>query len=199
MKLQCLAIRRYSKNTKIIVGNVANAKAIDFYNDVADAVKIGLSNGYNCETKETAGVIENQATCIQRCANRAKTLGMPIIADGGVRNPSDMCKAIGLGADTVMMGSVFARCKESAAPVVNGKKIHSGMASRAVQEAWRGKVSNNCPEGKTVELEEGEPVADLINRYCGALRSAVSYTNSQNIKEFQEKVEFVLAKIDQKD
>jgi IMP dehydrogenase/GMP reductase len=194
IKLMCYAIRRYSKETKIIVGNVSNPASIEFYDKVADGVKVGLSNGSVCETRNTTGIIENQFSAIEKCAKRAKELGMPIISDGGVREAQDMVKAIGIGTNTVMAGKIFAACPESPAPVANGKKLYSGMSSRAVQESWRGKVSNNCPEGKTIELDIGEPVKDLVNRYCGALRSSISYTNSQNIKEFQEKVKFVIAK-----
>ena len=94
-----------------------------------------------------------------------------------------------------MAGSVFARCPESAAQTVEVdgiiKKEYSGMASFKIQKQWRGKVSNNCPEGKTIYLDLGEPVEALLNRYAGALRSGITYGGGKDIKTFQDNVRFV--------
>jgi IMP dehydrogenase len=121
---------------------------------------------------------------------------MPIISDGSIKKPADFVKAIGAGASAVMGGQIFARCPESAAPIIEvdgiKKKVYSGMASRVVQEKWRGKVHNDCPEGKTIFLDIGEPVEKLLNRYCGALRSGISYGGFDNISDFLKNCEFIL-------
>lgn len=144
----------------------------------------------------TAGCYEPQFSAVLKFRERANELGMPIISDGSIKKPADFVKAIGAGASAVMAGQIFARCPESAAPIIEvdgiKKKTYSGMASRAVQEKWRGKVNNDCPEGKTILLDIGESVGKLLNRYCGALRSGVSYAGFNNINAFRRNCEFIL-------
>lgn len=179
----------------LIVGNTVNEQMLYEVNDFADAVKIGCGSGSACETANTAGCTERQFSAVYKMKEISKKLGLPIISDGGIRQPSDFTKAIGAGANSVMAGSIFARCPESAAEeiLINGvaKKCYAGMASRMVQEKWRGKVHNDCPEGKTVMLDIGESVDKLLTRYAGALRSGVSYGGGKDIKSFQDAVEFI--------
>lgn len=185
-------IKQQCPFVKIVVGNTHTLDALYYFDDVADALKVGLSNGLACETAFTAGCNEGQFSSVLKFKSEAKRLGMPIISDGGIRIPSDFVKAIGAGANAVMAGSIFARCPESAAEVVDGKKIYAGMASRYVQDKWKGGLKpGTCPEGKVVELELGEPVDKLIERYAGALRSGITYAGAKTVPEFQEKVEFV--------
>jgi len=176
---------------KLIVGNTTNLEMLYKVNDFADALKIGIGQGENCTTKNTAGATERQISAILKFKEEAKRLGMPIISDGGVREASHFVKSIGAGASSTMVGGVMARCPESAAPVVDGKKLHAGMSSRFVQERWRGMKPGTCAEGKTLLLDIGEPVAALIERYSGALRSGITYAGATDIKSFQEKVEFI--------
>ena len=185
------AIKKWSPHTKIVVGNVVNTDAMEFYNDVADAVKVGVGQGLACETKNTAGATEKQFSAVLKFKEISKKLGLPIISDGGIREPADIVKAIAAGANSVMIGSAFARCPESAAPLVDGQKLYYGMASRRSQEHWRGMKPGTCPEGKEVYLTLGEPVSNLIERYSGALRSGITYAGAWNISTFQQKVKFV--------
>lgn len=149
-----------------------------------------------CETAMTAGCYEPQFSAVFKFRERAKQLGMPIISDGSIKRPADLVKAIGAGASSIMAGQIFARCPESAALTIESdgvkKRIYSGMASRDVQEEWRGHVHNDCPEGKTILLNTGEPVDKLISRYNGALRSGISYGGFDNIEDFQSGCEFLL-------
>jgi IMP dehydrogenase len=189
-------IRQEFKDIHIIVGNTTNIDMLYEVADWADCLKIGLANGFGCKTKNTAGCNEKQFTSIYKFKYESKKLGLPIISDGSIKEPADFVKAIAAGANSSMAGSIFARCPESAGEVIelNGeyKKIYSGMASRKVQEKWRGDLkSGTCPEGKTLYLDIGESVDKLLERYSGALRSGITYAGATNVKELQDSVEFV--------
>ncbi len=192
VKLMARSIKRIDKNVKIVIGNTTNVNALEFFNDTVDAIKVGIAQGMACETKNTAGCTEKQFSAVLKFKDRAKELGMPIISDGGIREPADFVKAIAAGADTVMAGSIFARCPKSAAEVnEDGYKIYAGMASRYVQEKWHGEIKNGCPEGKVVLLPIGERCEDLLKRYAGALRSGITYAGANDIRSLHEKVKFV--------
>jgi hypothetical protein len=91
-----------------------------------------------------------------------------------------------------MAGSIFARCPESAAEIVDGKKVYAGMASRYVQDQWKGGLKEGtCPEGKIVHLDLGEPLEMFLKRCRGALRSGITYAGATDIESFQRLAEFV--------
>jgi len=189
-------IKNNIPNVKIILGNTTNVEMLREVSDFCDGLKVGIAQGMACETKNTAGCTEKMFSVISNFYEEAKRLGLPIISDGSIREPADFVKAIGAGACSVMAGSIFARCPESAAEQVeiNGKikKIYAGMASRYVQEKWRGGLKNGtCPEGKVVHMDIGESVNNLLERYSGALRSGITYAGGKDIKSFQENVEFI--------
>lgn len=148
-----------------------------------------------CETKDTAGCTEKQFSAVYKFKNFLH-LGIPIISDGGTRKPADFTKAIAAGAASVMCGSIFASCPESAAEIIihdeKEKKIYAGMASRYVQNKWKGGLkSGTCPEGTIRYLDIGESVEKLIERYIGALKSGITYAGCRNIKELHEFAEFI--------
>jgi len=192
----CKHIRTLYPLVRIVAGNTVNPNAIEFFGDNIDALKCGIASGFVCETKNTSGCYKPQFSAVYDMKEKAHKYGMPIISDGGIREPADFSKSIGAGASSVMAGSIFARCPESAGEIVEidglKKKIYSGMSSRKVQEKWRGKVHNNCPEGKTVFLDVGESVENLLARYAGALRSGISYAGFNNIEDFKNECEFIL-------
>lgn len=192
-------IKQYSPSTKVVVGNTANIGLLEETVDYADAIKVGIAPGASCETRHTAGCGEGQMSVVLKFKERSKQLGIPIISDGGVREGADYVKAILGGASSVMIGSVLARCPESAAELQyhegRFQKIFAGMASRYVQDKWKqGLKSGTCAEGKTVYLDLGEPVANLMERYAGALRSGITYAGGKDIKTAQESVEFIRIK-----
>ena len=190
------ALRKEIPDVKIVVGNTINPEMMYEVDGIADAVKVGIAQGSVCETKNTAGCTSKMFSVVDSFKGISKKLGLPIIADGGTKEPADAVKAIAAGANSVMMGSVFARCPESAGETVEidgvVMKKYFGMASREAQKAWRGGLKQGtCPEGKSVLLPQGESVKDVMERYSGALRSALTYVGAETIKEFQEKVRFV--------
>jgi IMP dehydrogenase len=189
-------IKQHYPHIKMVVGNTTNVSMLEEVADFADGIKVGLSNGFACETKNTAGCIEKQFSAVYKFHELSRKYDIPVISDGGIREPADFVKSIAACANSVMAGKIFAACPESAAPEVmdvNGsmKKCYQGMASRSTQEEWLGKLKNGCPEGTVRYLEIGEPVKNLIERYSGALRSGISYGGGKDIESFQSNVEFV--------
>lgn len=189
-------IKTEFKEVKVIVGNTINVNMIGEVFDFADALKIGIGQGSVCETKNTAACTDKQFASVLRFKELSKYYGVPIISDGGIKEAADFCKAIAAGANSVMVGSILARCPESAGEIIEiqgtRKKIYAGMASRRVQDAWRkGLKRGTCTEGKAVYLDIGESLEDLLERYSGALRSSITYAGANDIKSFQDKVEFV--------
>jgi IMP dehydrogenase len=189
-------IKQYNKNIKIIVGNLTNPDSIKIFYKHIDALKLGIANGQACETKNTAGCNEGQFSVVRKFKQLSIDFDIPVISDGSISEPADFVKAIAAGANSAMCGKIFAKCPESAAEVVkiNGvkKKVYAGMASRYVQNKWRGGLKKGtCPEGKVIYLDIGESVSDLIERYSGALRSGITYAGGKDIKSFQDNVEFV--------
>ncbi len=181
---------------KIVVGNTNNVEMMNEVKDFADAIKIGIANGAACRTKDTAGCVEGQWTVINRFSNAARELNIPVISCGGIRQASDFTKAIAAGANSCMIGSVFASTPESAAPIkhtLDGKfKIYSGMASKAVQDKWKGGLKDGtCAEGTTLLLPISEPLEQVVQHYVGALRSGITYAGSTSVKEMQENVTWI--------
>lgn len=189
-------LKSLNKDTKIILGNTTNVEMLKECTDVADAIKVGIAQGFACETKNTAGCTEKQFSAVLNFKELSKQYGIPIISDGGIREPADFTKAIGAGANSIMAGKIFAACPSSAAEVVevNGvkKKLYAGMASRYIQEKWKGSLKKGtCPEGGIRYLDIGESLEKLVERYSGALKSGITYGGGKDIHSFQESVEFI--------
>jgi len=181
---------------KVVVGNTTNLDFIYEAAAVSDGIKVGIAQGYACETKNTAGCTEKQFSATLKFKEASRKLGIPVISDGGTREPADLVKAIGAGANSIMAGSIFARCPESAAEVFHKdgsvKKIYAGMASRYVQDKWKGGLKDGtCPEGGVRLLDLGETLDKFLERWSGALKSGITYGGGNNIQSFQDTVEFV--------
>ena len=167
----------------------------------ADAVKVGIGPGYACTTRLVAGVGVPQLTAVQSCAAASRETGAPLIADGGIRRPGDVAKAVAAGASTVMVGSLFAGRVESPGDVVRRRgqvfKVYRGMASRSAAEA---RLALEAPgdaldqyvaEGEEMESPLRGPVAEVVEDLVGGLRSGMSYVDAASIEEFWEKASFV--------
>ena len=192
-------IKQEYPHVKLVLGNTVNTDFMYEVADIADAVKVGIGGGLACTTKNTAGCTEGQFSAILKFKNISKKLGIPIISCGGIREPADVVKAIGAGANSVMIGSIFAATPESAAQsiLVSGRlhKLYAGMASEHVQNQWKnGLKSGTCAEGEVRELLISESVDKVVERYCGALRSGISYTGTLNISDMQKQVKFIKLK-----
>ena len=160
--------------------------------DKVKAIRTLIATGGACTTKNATGVYYGAASCIKECASvKKRTL---LIADGGVREPSDLCKAIALGADLVILGNTIAATSDSPAEILKkeGKlyKIYHGSASYEIQRHYREKPK--YIEGRTRLLEfTGESLEALVNRFCEGLRSSMSYFNAKTLQEFKNNATFV--------
>lgn len=195
---------KYS-DIEIIAGNVATAEATKALIDAGvDAVKVGIGPGSICTTRVVTGAGVPQILAIMDCVEAAKGSGVPIIADGGVKFSGDISKAIVAGADSVMIGSLFAGTEEAPGEVIlyQGRsfKSYRGMGSIGAMKkgssdryAQEGTVSDSkfVPEGIEARIAYKGTLADMVTQLVGGLRSGMGYTGCQNIKELQTKAKFV--------
>lgn len=189
-------IKREYPGLKLVLGNTTNVGLLEESSEFADAIKVGIAQGFACETANTAGCTEKQFSAVLKFKERSRQLGVPIISDGGIREAGDFSKSIAAGANSAMAGKIFAMCPESAAEVVmqDGmlKKRYVGMAARATQNEWKGGLkAGTCSEGGVRFINIGESSEALLERYSGALRSSITYGGGIDIKSFQDSVEFV--------
>ena len=204
-------VREWVGDTEVIAGNVATAEgAEDLIAAGADAIKVGVGPGSVCSTRVVAGVGVPQFTAVAACAAACRAHDVPLIADGGIRAGGDVAKAIGAGADTVMVGNLLAGADESPGMVVNrgGQrvKVFRGMASAGAAAARRaidGDVmealaredqtdfSPIVPEGVEAVVPLRGSAGSVVHELVGGLRSGMSYSNATTIAEMQERARFV--------
>jgi IMP dehydrogenase len=192
-------------NVPIIAGNVATANGVkDLVEAGADAVKVGVGSGSICTTRIVTGFGVPQLSAIMACAEAGKSLKVPIIADGGIRNSGDMTKSLAAGASTVMIGSLLAGTDESPGATVirEGRryKIIRGMASLSANME-RKKLKNSelaieeweevVPEGVEATVPYKGDLADAIHQLVGGLRSGLSYAGACSIEELWQAAEFI--------
>lgn len=190
-------------DVEVIAGNVCTARAYhDLVNAGADAVKVGIGPGAACTTRGVTGFGVPQFTAIRDCAEEAAHFGVPIIADGGIRNSADIVKALAAGAATVMMGKIFALTEESAAakqPIMSpypGGPTHNakyrGQASEDFQnEYYGGLKEKTVAEGTDFWAPVEGTAQEVIDRLLGGLRSGLTYAGARSIQEMKRKAEFV--------
>jgi IMP dehydrogenase len=201
-----VAIRRRFKNAQIIGGNVATADGTRRLIDAgADAVKVGVGPGSICITRIVAGAGYPQLSAVIECAQAAQPYGVPIIADGGIRYPGDIAKAMAAGASATMIGSLLAGTDESPGLFTTRKghryKVSRGMASaeaaalrkKRENEEWitQEEMDDYVAEGVEAFVPYRGKVKDVLNQLLGGLRSGMSYSGAHIIAEFQEKAVFV--------
>lgn len=190
----------------VIAGNVATADGVrELAEAGADAVKVGVGSGSICTTRIITGFGVPQLTAVMECAEAGRVLGIPIVADGGMRTSGDLTKALAAGASAVMLGSLLAGTDESpGASVVRGGrryKVVRGMASLSANVARReieklGEVDPDewesiVPEGVEALVPHRGAVADILYQLVGGLRSGMSYAGSATLSELWENAEFI--------
>ena len=193
-------------DVQLIGGNVATGEGTrDLADAGADAIKVGVGPGAACSTRVVAGVGVPQLTAVFDCVAAAAQLGLPVIADGGVRNSGDLTKALAAGAETAMVGSLLAGTEESPGRTVlrNGVrfKVYRGMASLGAVEARRQRESSEdvldelaaavVPEGVEAVVDYRGSVADLLYQQVGGLRSGMSYLNARTMEDLRRNARFV--------
>jgi len=168
-----------------------------------DAVKVGIGPGSICTTRIVTGVGVPQAYAIKECARACQEENIPLIADGGIRYSGDICKALAVGADSVMIGSLFAGTEESPGEVVLYKgrsyKEYRGMGSiGAMKEGSKDRyfqeeeeISKLVPEGIEGRVPYKGSLANGVYQLMGGLRAGMSYCGAANVKELQDKCKFI--------
>lgn len=188
----------------VVVGNVATAAAAKYLVDAgADAVKVGIGPGSICTTRIIAGVGVPQLTAINDCALALEGTGVPVIADGGIRYTGDIVKAIAAGADTVMIGSMFAGVEESPGDTIifEGRKFKSyrGMGSmEAMQKGSKDRyfqdaeddVKKLVPEGISGRVAYKGHLIEVVYQIMGGLRAGMGYCGAPTIERLK-KAEFI--------
>jgi IMP dehydrogenase len=198
-------VKSLSNSVQVVAGNVATADAAKALADAgADAIKVGIGPGSICTTRIVAGVGVPQLSAIIAAASAAARMGVPVIADGGIRTSGDIAKALAAGASTVMVGSLLAGTEEAPGEtfLYQGRayKAYRGMGS--VGAMARGSADRYFQQDIKDQLKlvpewiEGQvpykgPVRDVIHQMVGGVKAAMGYTGSTTIAELQQRAKFV--------
>jgi IMP dehydrogenase len=201
---QVARVRKLSNSAQIMAGNIATADAAKALIDVgADAVKVGIGPGSICTTRIVAGVGVPQLTAVMDVAEACRKQNVPVVADGGVRYSGEIAKAIGAGADAVMLGSLFAGTDEAPGDVVlyqgrsykdyRGMGSMGAMADGSADRYFQKNTEPNklIPEGIEGRVPYKGPVEHVIHQLIGGLRAAMGYTGSATIADLQKNANFV--------
>jgi len=198
-------LKKKFSRLEVVAGNVATAEGTRSLAEAgADAVKVGVGPGSICTTRAVAGIGVPQMTAIMDCAEEARKWGIPIVADGGIKYSGDVTKALAGGADSVMIGSLFAGTEESPGETIlfQGRtyKVYRGMGSiEAMKEGSKDRYFQNdvesekklVPEGIVGRVPYRGPLAETVYQLVGGLRAGMGYLGSTNIQELQTKPNFM--------
>jgi IMP dehydrogenase len=186
----------------LIAGNVATAEAtLDLIEAGADGVKVGIGPGSICTTRVVAGVGVPQITAVLDCAEAAAKLGVPLIADGGIKYSGDIVKALAAGADTVMLGNLLAGTEESPGDteIFQGRtyKVYRGMGSLGAMEKgskdryFQDQANKLVPEGIEGRVPYRGPLADTIFQVVGGIKAGMGYCGCRTVADLKTKTQFV--------
>jgi IMP dehydrogenase len=198
-------IHKHFPEAQVIGGNVATADGTKRLIEAGvDAVKVGVGPGSICVTRQVAGSGVPQLTAIIQCAEAARASGVPIIADGGIRQPGDLAKAIAAGAQSAMIGSMLAGTDESPGLVMTRRghkyKASRGMASREANidrnmregnDITQDEIDDYVAEGVEAAVPYRGKAREVLIQLIGGLQSGMSYSGAHSVKEFQQKAIFV--------
>ncbi len=189
----------------LVAGNVATAEGtLALIEAGADAVKVGMGPGSICTTRVIAGVGVPQITAIMECGKVARERGIPIIADGGIKYSGDITKALAAGAESVMIGSLFAGTDESPGETILYQgmtyKVYRGMGSiGAMKRGSKDRYFQEYVESEAKLVPEGiegmvpyrGPLSTTVHQLVGGLRTGMGYLGCRDIKELQRKARFI--------
>ncbi len=197
-------IRKAFPKLEMIGGNVATSEGARAMIDCGvDAVKVGIGPGSICTTRVVAGVGVPQLSAVLDCAKACREAGIPLISDGGIRYSGDIAKALAAGADSIMIGSLFAGVEESPGEMVHlegrSYKVYRGMGSlgamadgsadRYFQDETQ--MSKLVPEGIEGRVTYKGRLSDVVYQLAGGIRSSMGYCGVKTIRDMHEKTRFV--------
>lgn len=198
------AIKRQSNYAQVVAGNVATPDGAKALIDAgADSVKVGIGPGSICTTRIVAGVGVPQLTAVLEVAEAAQKAGIPVIADGGIKQSGDIAKAIAAGADCVMIGSLLAGTEESPGEVIlyqgrtykgyRGMGSIGAMARGSADRYFQQDVGDQMklvPEGVEGRVPYKGPVQPVVHQLVGGLKAAMGYTGNATITDMQKNCTF---------
>ena len=199
-------IKKNFKDTQVIGGNIATADAaLALVKAGADAVKVGIGPGSICTTRIVSGVGMPQVSAVTNVAKALKNKGIPVISDGGVRYSGDLAKGLAAGANSMMIGGLFAGTEEAPGEVelYQGRsyKTYRGMGSLGAMAEQYGssdryfqendEVEKLIPEGIEGRVPYKGALEAVIHQLCGGIRAALGYTGCSDLEEMREKAKFV--------
>ena len=191
-------------DTEVIAGNIATEQCAEaLIKAGADCLKIGVGPGSICTTRVIAGIGVPQITAIMNVVKAAKKYGVPVIADGGIKYSGDITKAISAGANSVMIGNLFAGADEAPGEIIlyQGRtyKVYRGMGSiEAMRKGSKDRYSQDemidsklVPEGIEGRIPNRGSIGSIIYQLLGGLRAGMGYTGCLNIAGLREKSKFI--------
>ena len=198
-------VKKLSNSVQVIAGNVATAEATRALIEAgADGIKVGIGPGSICTTRVVAGVGVPQLTAVMDCAEAGEKLGVPVIADGGLRTSGDLAKALAAGAATCMVGSLLAGTEEAPGEtfLYQGRayKSYRGMGSvgamgrGSADRYFQGEVRDQLklvPEGIEGQVPYKGPARDVTHQLVGGIKAAMGYTGAATIRDLQQRANFV--------
>lgn len=187
---------------ELIAGNVATYEgALDLMKAGASAVKVGMGPGSICTTRIIAGIGVPQLQAVMDCARASKEMNVPIIADGGIKYSGDVVKALAAGANTVMLGGLFATCEEAPGDIYesNGKKYRTYRGMGFIEAMAKGSTDRYFQTGHKKFVAEGvqeivevkTTAEELVFQLIGGLKAGMGYCGSKDIPTLQEKGTFI--------
>ncbi len=202
---QVARVKRASNAVQVIAGNVATYDGARALIDAgADAIKVGIGPGSICTTRVVAGVGVPQLTAIEDAVRAGHAAGVPVIADGGIKYSGDMAKALAAGAESAMLGSLFAGSEEAPGEVFlyQGRSYKSyrgmgsvgAMARGSADRYFQKEVSDTMklvPEGVEGRVAYKGPVSPIIHQLVGGVRAAMGYLGARTLKDLRENAVFI--------
>lgn len=203
--MECVKmLKKKLPDLKVIAGNVATKEGVrDLHALGADCLRLGIGAGSICTTRVVAGVGVPQFTAVLECCEEAAHLGIPTIADGGIRTSGDVVKCLAAGASSVMMGNMFAGCEESPGETEiyrnRAYKVYRGMGSEAAMKqgssdryfSEKSSTAVLVPEGVEGRVPYKGPLSGTMEQLVGGLRSGMGYCGASSLKELRDTAEFV--------
>ncbi len=195
------AVKHALPDVQLIAGNIATFEAArDLISLGVDGIKVGIGPGSICTTRVVSGAGVPQVTAIAECAKATRGSGVPLIADGGIKFSGDITKAIAAGADSVMIGSLFAGTEESPGETIlyQGRtfKSYRGMGSLGAMAAGsdrypQAETGKLVPEGIEGRVPYKGLLSDMVYQLVGGLRAGMGYCGASTIRELAETARFV--------
>jgi IMP dehydrogenase len=198
-------IKKMYPSLDVVVGNIATGEAAKaLVNAGADGIKVGIGPGSICTTRIVSGVGTPQVSAIYRCVKAIQGFDIPVCGDGGAKNSGDITIGIATGADSIMLGNMFAGTEETPGETViyNGRnwKYYRGMGSLSAMSEHQGskdrysqgkrKMKDLVPEGVKALVPHKGKLNDVLIQYVGGLKSGMGYVGASSIDELQEKAQF---------